>query len=278
MDVARDRVGTEALLQRRLADRVVEATAAVPDVDETPRCLAARAAGRTPALHVLFPARCSVGEHVAGPQQVEEVGEIAGRRADVAHHAELLARHLGRADRAPQRLETVAAYHRIGDAHLDTQREVGVLGHHLGAGLHVGVVDVEHLARGEPARQPNGGDVHEAEQARARLGDDPMAEVAEGIRARVARRHRGGGGGDRHQLVGGQPDAQVRTEVRVEVDQPRRHQLAAASMRCTARRAGYSPPPPRSGRTDADVALARSSAPYRARRVAITLVLRPDHG
>ena len=120
-----------------------------------------------------------------------------------------------------------------------------------------------------------------AEEARARLGHDPVTEVAEGVRARVARRHRGGGRGDRHQLVGGQPDAQMRAEVRVQVDEPGRHQLARrvdaldGPVGRDARGA-----PPRSGRTDADVALAARLL-HRIHHVAIgdhQLVLQPGIG
>ena len=66
----------------------------------TPRCLAARAAGQQLAvLHgVVAGAAVGVREDVARPQQVEQIGQIPGRRADVTHHAHALARHLGGAD------------------------------------------------------------------------------------------------------------------------------------------------------------------------------------
>src|SRR6266849_2279464 len=153
-------------------------------------------------------------------------GRKRSRRADMAHDAELGPGHGGRPEGAPEGLETVLSYHAVRDANLDPEHHVGVLDNRLGAGVHDSVVDVEHLARGEASRHADARDVDEGIEARARLRTRPVGERAERVGARVSGRDRRGHGGDPHQLVGGQADADVRHQVGVQIDQARRHQPA----------------------------------------------------
>ena len=127
------------------------------DVDDDPALLGGqRRRQELAVLHrVVAGAAVGVREDVAGPQQVEQVGEIARRRADVAHHACVATGQLGSPDRTTQRLQPVLADHVVGDPHLHTERRVRILADDLGAAVDVGVVDVEHLAGREPASQPD---------------------------------------------------------------------------------------------------------------------------
>ena len=199
----------------------------MPHVDDHATLL--RRSGRRKELAVLHrvvpcPA-IGVGEDIARAQEIEEVREIARRRADMAHDARPLPRHLGGAEGAAQGLEPVLADHGVGDADLDAEHQVGVLRHRLGGALHVGVVDIQHLAGGKPTRQADARNVDEAEEAGARLGHREVLERAEGVPAAIAGGYRGGGGGDGHQLVGGQPQAQVRHEMGMQIHQAGCHEL-----------------------------------------------------
>ena len=142
------------------------------DVDDDAALLGrARRRQELAVLHgVVAGAAVGVREDVARAQQVEQVRELARRRPDVAHDADVLAGHLGGANGPPQRLEAVLADDGVGDPHLHAEHDAGILGDHLGAAVHVGVLDVEHLARGQPAGQADRGDVHEGVEPRARGG------------------------------------------------------------------------------------------------------------
>src|SRR5262249_20870372 len=151
------------LLEGRLADGEVEAATAVPDVDDH-TALLGRQRGRQepPVLDRVVPGPAvRVGQDVAGAEQVEQVGQVARGRPDVAHDAGAPAGHLRGPDRAAKGLEAVLSHDVVGDADLDAQDGVGVLGDDLGAPVDVRVVDVEHLARGEAAGEADRGDVHE---------------------------------------------------------------------------------------------------------------------
>ncbi len=167
-----------------------------------------------------------MGQHVARAQQVEDLRHELARldAADVAHHLGRRARELAGADGAAQRLQAVARDHVIRHAHLDADHDVGVFAHRLGGRFGLREVDVEELGHREAA-EADVGDVHEGVEARARLRDDVAAEDGEVVGARVARRHRGGGALERHQLVGRNADRRaVGEDMRVEVDQARHHQ------------------------------------------------------
>ena len=85
VDVGGDRVGRRALRDRRLGDRVVEAAAAVADVEDDAALL--RGERRRQQLAVLHDvgevagdvrrAGVAVGEDVAGAQQVEDLATSA---------------------------------------------------------------------------------------------------------------------------------------------------------------------------------------------------------
>ncbi len=106
---------------RRLGDRVVEAAAAVADVEHDAALLGGQR--RRQQLAVLHDvgelagdvgrARIAVGEDVAGAQQVEDLAHQLRRldAADVAHDLGAGAGHLAGLDRALQRLEAVLGDH-----------------------------------------------------------------------------------------------------------------------------------------------------------------------
>ncbi len=145
----------------------------------------------------------------------------------MAHDAGAVAGQRGGGDGPAQRQKAVLADDGPGLADLDAERDVLVLGHAAGGQLDVGVVDVQHLGHGK-AGQAVVGDVHEGEEARARLGHAQPAKGGEVVGAGVARADRRGGARQRHQLVGGQADGRaIGIDVGVQVDDPRRHQAAA---------------------------------------------------
>src|SRR4030095_1638960 len=94
--------------------------------------------------------------------------------------------------------------------------DVGVLGHRLGARVDVRVVDVDQLADLSAAGQTNGREVHEGEEKRARLRTRPVREGPESIGARIAGGDGGGRPRDADQLVGGEANADMGADVRVE--------------------------------------------------------------
>ena len=97
-----------------------------------------------------------------------------------------------RPDGALERLGAVLGDDVLRHAHLDADRDVGVLGDRLGAGVHLREVDVVELGDRE-RRQADVGDVDEGVEPRARLRHDVAAEGGEVVGARVARRDAGRG-------------------------------------------------------------------------------------
>ena len=129
-----------------------------------------------------------MGQHVAGAEQVQDLGHQLARLdpADMAHHLRAGAGALASCDGALERLEPVLRDHVLGHAHLDADRHVGVLCERFGAGLHLREVDVIELWHRE-GREPDIRDVHESVEPGARLRRDVSAKGREVVRARVAR-------------------------------------------------------------------------------------------
>src|SRR5215467_119543 len=228
VEITRDGVGLASLLQRRLADRVVEAAAAVAHVEDHAALLRRLGGGNELSVLDDVVARPAEGvrQDISRSQEIEEVRYRAGGVADVAHDAKLRTGHAGGANGSPQGLQPVLAHHGLGHSHLDAERDVGILRHGLGAQVDVGVLDIDHLADLTGSREPDGGDVHEGKQACASLRPRPVREHAEVHGPRIARRHCRGRAGDADQLIGRETNADVWAEVRVEIDESRREQAA----------------------------------------------------
>ena len=237
MDVRRDRVGRAALRDRRLGDGVVEAAAAVADVEDDAALL--RLERGRQELAVLDDvgaiagdvgrAGVAVREDVAGAKQVEHLRHqrAIGDAADVAHHLRRHPRHLARPDGALERLGAVPGDHVLAHPHLDAEHHVGVLGDGARRRFDLRVVDVVELGHGK-AGEAGDRDVDEGVLARPRRRHDETAVGGEVVGAGVARRDDGGRALMRHELVGRDADRRaVGIRVAVQVDQSRCHQLAA---------------------------------------------------
>src|SRR5262249_8978911 len=135
------------------------------------------------------------------------------------------------------------------------------------------------------AREPDVGYVHEGIDTRARLRRDVAAERSKVVGTGIPRRHAGGRALIRDQFVGRNADGRaIGIDVRVEVDEPRRHELAAGveHTRC-ARSAGISassasitPNAPRaSGLPKYPPAPPRRDAPQRPRAARINVRFAP---
>ncbi len=167
-----------------------------------------------------------MGEDIAGPQRIHQHRQIAGRIADMAHHAALGAGTFHREDGALERLDAVVADESQRLADLGAEHKVRILGDGARRGIDIGVVDVEQFADRETG-QADGGNVHEGEQPAARLRRHQPFEAGEIVGARIARADVGGCAGKRHQFVGRDADRRaVGIDMRVQVDETRRHQLA----------------------------------------------------
>src|SRR5256886_14996068 len=206
VDVAADRVGRETLRDRGFRHGVVEAAAAVADVDQDAALLRGERRGEDLAVAhgVVAGARVGVGEDVAGTKQIQQRRELARRVADVTHDAR--AAHAGALageDRPLERLETVRADPVDRLAHPDAEHALGLFRERLRRLVDVGVIDVEHLADRKPPKADQGY-VHEGVDAGARLRDDVVLQRRERVRARVARAYIGRGRRVEHELVGGQ--------------------------------------------------------------------------
>jgi hypothetical protein len=168
-------------------------------------------------------------QDISGAQHVENVRHQLGRLdpADMAHHPSA-ATGLGCSlDRPPQRLDAVLGDDVFRHADLDPDGDVGILGDRLGAGIDHGVIDVVEL-RHRKRRQAHIGDVHEGVETRAGLPDDVAAERGEVVGAGIARRHHGGGGLERQQLVRRNADrGAVGVDMGMQVDETGGHELAA---------------------------------------------------
>ena len=170
-----------------------------------------------------------MGENIAGTQQVKNFDHQRDvlDPADMHHHAAAGAGHLASLDGALERLGAVVRDYILRHAHLDADRDIGVFRHRLGAGLHLGVVEIVKL-RQRKRRQPDIGDVHEGIEPGAGLRHDEAAKAGEIAGAGIARRHAGGGALERHQLVGRDPDGgAIGVDMGMQVDEPGRHQPAA---------------------------------------------------
>jgi hypothetical protein len=145
----------------------------------------------------------------------------------VAHHLGAGACVLTRADRTFERLQTVLGDHILGHAHLRAEHHIAVLRNRPRRDIGLRKVDVVELSNRE-AREPDVGYVHEGIDTRARLRRDVAAERSKVVGTGIPRRHAGGRALIRDQLVGRNADGRaIGIDVRVEVDEPRRHELAA---------------------------------------------------
>ena len=173
--------------------------------------------------------RVGMGENIAGPQQVEDLRHQLARlhAADMTHHLGAAPGLFAGGDCALERLEPVLGDHVLRHPHLDAEHHVGVLGDGPRGLVDTREIDVVEL-RHRKAGKPDIGDVHERKQARARLADDVAAEGREIVGAGIAGRHAGGGALIGDQFVGRDADRRaVGKHVRMQIDQSRRHQLAA---------------------------------------------------
>ena len=234
MHVGRDRIGKRSLRDRRLGHRVIEASAAVADVEmDTTLFRFQRRRQQLAILNDVGELAGDVGrpgvamrEDVAGSQQVKDLRHELRRldAADMAHDLRAGARHLAGLDRAFERLDAMLGDHVLRHAHLDAQRDVGVLRDGPRRRLDLREVDVVQLADREPG-EAHVGDVHERVEPRAGRRDDKAPIGREVVRARVAGGHGRRGSLERHELVGGNADGgAVRKRVRVQIDEAGRHQ------------------------------------------------------
>ena len=260
VDVGRDRVGRAALRDRRLRHRVVEAAAAVADVEDHAALLGGeRRRQQLAVLHDVGEGAGDVGRARIG------VGEDVARRA-AGRGSATSARRVSTPPMWHMTLAPVPAASHAAIARLSGSRpclaitfsdmrtltpstmsafSATALRGRVGL-REVDVVELGHRER----RQPDIGDVHERVEPRARLRHHVAAEGREIVGAGIARRHAGGGALVRDQLVGRNADRRaVGKDVGVQVDQARRHQLARR-RRARAARAppGCRPRPPRSRR------------------------------
>ena len=143
----------------------------------------------------------------------------------MAHDAELRSRQYGGSNGATQGLEPIPAHHGLGHPHLDSERNVGVLGHSLGAEVDVGILDIHHLADLAGACQADGRDMDKGEETRAGLRPCPVCKAPR-VRAPYPA-ETPWSSRDADQLVGGKTNADMRAEMRVEIDEPRREEPAA---------------------------------------------------
>ena len=170
-----------------------------------------------------------MSEDIADAQEVEDLRHQLPRlhSADVTHHLRAGPGLLTGGDGAPERLEPVSGDHVLRHPHLDPEHHVGVLGDRLGGVVDPREIDVVELRHGK-AGEPHVGDVHEREQARARLRADVAAEGGDVVGAGIARRHAGRGALAGDQLVGRDADRRaIGIHVGMKIDQSWRHQLPA---------------------------------------------------
>jgi hypothetical protein len=237
VDIGRNDVRRATLCDRRLRDGEIEAAAAVPDIENDTALLGGeRGRQQAPILDDVGEgaadiggAGIGVGEDVAGPQGVEDLRHQLARldAADMAHDLGAGASFFACGYRPLEWLEAVLGDDVFGHAHLDAQHHVGVLGNRLGGRVDLRKVDIVELGDRE-RRQSHIGDVHEGVKAGARLRDDVAAEGRKVVGAGIAGRHAGCSALMRHQLVRRDADrGAIGIDMAVEVDQPRRHQLAA---------------------------------------------------
>src|SRR5260370_42523657 len=134
-----------------------------------------------------------MGQDIARPEQVEQLGQFSGRAADVEHHAgPAYPGQLRGLDGAPEWLEAVIpddvehpVVLEIAFADFDTQQKPGVLGQDLRRQLDIGVVDVEHLTDWR-ACQAHVRYVEQSEGSPAGLAYYPVMEAREAVCPRCA--------------------------------------------------------------------------------------------
>jgi hypothetical protein len=166
--------GVAAVGDRHFGHGVVEAAAAVTDIEDDAALLGRGRRGQQPAvLHDvgegagdIRQAGIGVGQDIPRAQQVEDFRHQRDRRdaADVAHHPGAAARLGGRLDRPLERLGAVVGDDVLRHPHLDADRDVGVLCDRLSAGVDHGEVDVVEL-RHRKGCEPEIGDMHESSSA-----------------------------------------------------------------------------------------------------------------
>ena len=170
----------------------------------------------------------SVGQHVARPQQVQNVGhQRAGLdAADMHHHYGRPAAHLAGLNSALERFEAVFEDHVLRHPHLDADQEVLIFRQPHGAGFDLRIVDVVEL-RDRESRQAVVGDMEKRVHPRPRLRHDVAAQRRKVVDAGIAGRHHGRGALKLHQLVGGNADRRtVGIDVAMQIDQAGHDQFA----------------------------------------------------
>ncbi len=172
-------------------------------------------------------------EDIAGAQRVENLRHELDRlhSADVAHHLGTGAGLFTCRNRPLQRLQSVLGDDVLRHADLDADHHVGIFRDRLCGGVYLREVDVVELGDRE-RREPHIGDVHERVETGARLRHHVAAERSEIVGPGVACRHARRRALKRRELVGRNADrGAIRIDVRMQVDEARRHQLAGGVER-----------------------------------------------
>ena len=236
MDVGGDGIGRAAAGDRDFRHGEIETAAAMADVEHHAALLGGeRRRQQLAVLHDIGEgaadvrrAGIGVGQHVARPQQVEDLRHqfLGLDAADMHHHLRRPAGHLAGLDAALERLEPVLGDHVLRHPHLDPEQEVRVFRQRHRAGFDLRIVDVVELGDRE-CRQAVIGDVEEGVDARPRLRHDVAAQRRKIVDAGIAGRDQRGGALELREFVGGNADRRaIGVDMAVQVDQARRHQLA----------------------------------------------------
>src|SRR5438552_226017 len=220
-EIRRDRVGIEALGERRAHDREVHVHPPVGHVEDD-----AALARRTDllgdlAVAVEDPVAAAVQEvahDVAGTHQGQQLRERPRRVRAVQHHA--AADGVGGPHGALERLQPRLADDLDLVAYLDAEDEVGVITRGADGRVHVGVREVVQLADLE-VREPDRGDVEEREHPHPRARQHPFAHALEIARAGAAAVHPRRHARRARHVVGARAEVRrAREAVRVQVDEP----------------------------------------------------------
>jgi hypothetical protein len=138
------------------------------------------------------------------------------------------------------------------------QHHIGVLCNRAGRDIGLRKVDVVELGNRE-ARQSDVGYVHEGIDSGARLPRDEAAKRSKVVGTGIPRRYARGRALIRNQLIGRNADGRaIGIDVRVEVDEPRRHELPSGvedALRALRRDIGFE----RLDHTEADADIAPSA-------------------
>ena len=169
----------------------------------------------------------AVGEDVARPQVLGDLGQQRRSLADVDHERQVDV--VGQLARQLQRADAGAAGGVLVDARLDAEDDVAVLVDHLRRERHVAIVEIRQLP-GRPD-QANRGDVEQRKGANLVGLDHVAAEAGEVVGAGAADVEPGGDAGAGGDRIGvDAPVGRAPVDVGVEIDQARRDVLTAGVM------------------------------------------------